>query len=306
MKRFNEIDLLSSTRINEKEMDNEIKLEMSVLKGLDIFTDAHVKGVAMTTSAICQKMQMPYAEHKKHVLIAYLHDIGKIKIPPEILQKQAKLTDEEYEEMKKHTVYGYEMCMEYKNFKGYAVCVRAHHENLDGTGYPDGLKGDEIPQEAQLIKVADVYDALTKRRQYKDGYKQSEALKMMNGDVKAGKMAIKYFVYLLMVVLDDLKDKLKAHEKNLMHYENNLEILHELEKIYKQIYDQGLNRKLEKKLNKFELDPGYDMSTNANLLIVKQKALEKEMEWYELCKSEIKEITNIFEEAYRMMENSMG
>ena len=72
--------------------------------------------------------------------------------------------------MKNHTVYGYEMCMNYPTFYKYAKIVRAHHENLDGTGYPDRLRGEQIPPEASLIKVADVYDALTQRRQYKTGF----------------------------------------------------------------------------------------------------------------------------------------
>ena len=189
MRPFKQVDVLNSTKINEAELSSEINLEIAVLKGLDIFTSAHVQGVVKITTKMCQKMRMSYEETKKCVLAAYLHDVGKIKIPPEILQKNGKLTNEEFAEMKKHTIYGYDVCMEYKNFRHLAKIVRAHHENLDGSGYPDGLKGDEIPREASLIKVADVYDALTQRRQYKDGYKQSEALGLMLNDVKAGKMS---------------------------------------------------------------------------------------------------------------------
>lgn len=295
-KRFKPLDILGSTRINEAELSNEISLEISVLKGLDIFTDAHVQGVAKMTTAMCQKMGMPYEELKKCVLAAYLHDVGKIKVPPEILQKTSRLTDEEFEIMKKHTIYGYEICMEYKNFKDLAPIVRAHHENMDGTGYPDGLKGDEIPKEAQIIKVADVYDALTQKRQYKDGYKISDALKMMVQDVKNKKMSGEYLVYLLMVVYDEVTEERNTHEKNVMQYRNNLEILHELEGIYKQIYDQGLTKKLERKLKRFELAPGYDMSTNANLLIIKQRALEKEIEKMKLYESEQEEIQKLIKQ----------
>lgn len=301
MRAFKQMDILASTRINETELSSEIQVEISVLKGLDIFTNAHVKGVAKMTTAICQKLKMSYPELKRCVLAAYLHDVGKIKISPDILQKNGKLTDEEFAEMKKHTVYGYEICMDYINFKDLAGIVRAHHENLDGTGYPDGLKGLEIPKEASIIKVADVYDALTKRRQYKDGYLQSEALKIMLNDVKAGKMSAQYFLHLLMVVIEDLTEKLETHERNVVQYQNNLEILHELERIYKQIYDQGLTRKLEKKLKRYDLEPGYDMSTNANLLIIKQKSLEKEVEWRNLCESEVKSITELFDEAFHVM-----
>lgn len=295
-KAFKALDILGSTKINEAELSNEINLEIAVLKGLDIFTSAHVQGVVKMTTAMCQKMGMQYDELKKCVLAAYLHDVGKIKISPEILQKTARLTPEEFEIMKMHTVYGYEICMEYKNFRELAPIVRAHHENLDGTGYPDGLKGDEIPKEAQLIKVADVYDALTQKRQYKDGYRISEALKLMVEDVKNNKMSGEYLTYLLMVVYDEVTEQKRVHEKNVMQYKNNIEILHELEGIYKQIYDQGLNKKLERKLKRFELAPGYDMSTNANLLIGKQKALEKEIEKMKLYESEQEEIQKLIKQ----------
>lgn len=296
---FKEIDILNSNRINEAELLSEVNIEISVLKGLDIFTNAHVQGVVKTTLAMCMKMNKTYEEVKTCVISAYLHDIGKININPEILQKQTRLTDEEYAEMKKHTIYGYEMCMEYPTFNKYAAIVRAHHENLDGTGYPDGLKEDEIPPEASLIKVADVYDALTQRRQYKEGYRQSEALRIMLNDVTAGKMSADYYEILLLVVLEKLEEKYMTHINNIQKFNNNLEVLHELERIYKQIYDRGLTPKLEKKLKLFELAPGYDMSTNANLLIIKQKALEREIESEKICKEEITAINKILKELYK-------
>ncbi len=295
-KRFSEMDVLSATRINESELLSEINVEISVLKGLDIFTNAHVLGVVKITLAMCKKMKFKYEDVKKCVLAAYLHDVGKIRIPPEILQKTSKLTDEEYEIMKMHTVYGYEVCMEYPNFREIADIVRGHHESLDGSGYPDGLTATDISEETSLIKVADVYDALTQRRQYKDGYKQSDALKIMLEDVYKGKMVGRYVKVLLNVIIDELEEKLITHFFNIENLYSNIEILHDLEKIYKEIYDRGLTRKLERKLRQYELAPGYDMSTNANLLIVKQKALEKENEWKGLCESELKLIKKLYNE----------
>lgn len=297
--RRKQFDALNTTRINESELLREVNIEISVLKSLDIFTNAHVQGVVKVTLAICKKMDMKYEEIKKCVISAYLHDIGKIRISPDILQKTSKLTDEEYEEMKNHTIYGYEMCMEYPTFHEYARIVRAHHENLDGTGYPDGLRGKEIPDEASLIKVADVYDALTQRRQYKEGFAKSEALRIMLEDVKRGKMSATYYEGLIFAVFDELEENYNNLEINIKKYEDNLEILHDLETIYKQIYDRGLTLKLEKKLRKFELAPGYDMSTNANLLIIKQKALEREKQELKKCKEEISNITKIQKELYR-------
>ena len=293
MRKKREFDVFGGARINESELLSEVNIEISILKGLDIFTNAHVVGVAKITLEICKKLNMKYDEIKKCVVAAYLHDIGKTKIAPEILQKTSKLTEEEYEEMKNHTVYGYEMCMNYPTFYKYAKIVRAHHENLDGTGYPDRLRGEQIPPEASFIKVADLYDELTKRRQYKTVFEKSEALRIMLEDVKRGKMSEEYFEALVMVVLDKLEEEYNTHVINISKFENNLEILHELEMIYKQIYDRGLTSRLERKLRKFELAPGYDMSTNARILVIKQKALEREKELKKKCAEELKTVNKI-------------
>ena len=80
---FKQVDILSSTRINESELLRAVNLEISVLKGLDIFTNAHVQGVVKTTMAMCKRMDMSYEEIKKCIISAYLHDVGKIRVPPE-------------------------------------------------------------------------------------------------------------------------------------------------------------------------------------------------------------------------------
>lgn len=288
MKKLNKIDVLGSKKINVQELSQEIRCEIDVLGGLDIFTDAHVQGVVKVTTKICEQMNMEYEELKKCVLSAYLHDVGKIRVPASILQKNGKLTDEEFEEMKRHTVYGYEVCMEYKNFRELAPIVRAHHESFDGSGYPDNLTGNRIPFEATIIKVADVYDALTQRRQYKEGYKQSKAIDIMISDARKEKMSARIMCYLMKSLLEEVINNIVTHENNISELKEEIEVLHELEKIYKNIYDRGYSPKTAKMLSKFQLPAGYDMSTNASLLIVKQKALEKEKEWYDFCKDEYK------------------
>jgi putative two-component system response regulator len=121
---------------------------------------------------------------------APLHDIGKVGVPDSILRKPAKLTPEEYEEMKRHVVYGYEAIVATEkllasagissaatSFLRYArEIARSHHEKWDGTGYPDGLGADEIPLSARLMMMADVYDALTSKRCYKPAYSHAQAV----------------------------------------------------------------------------------------------------------------------------------
>ena len=288
MRKLNKIDVLGNRKISRQDLSEEIICEIDVLGGLDIFTDAHVQGVVKTTTRICEEMGLNYEDLKKCVLCAYLHDIGKIRIPSAILQKNGKLTDEEFAEMKMHTVYGYEICMQYQNFRDLAPIIRAHHESFDGSGYPDGLVGSQIPFESSIIKVADVYDALTQRRQYKDGYKQTKALDIMLGDARKNRMSAKIMVYLMRTLLKEVEERIITHENNISQLKENLETLHDLERIYKSIYDRGYSNKSARQLARFDLPAGYDMSTNANLLIVKQKALEKEKEWLDFCKDEYK------------------
>ena len=145
MKRFKPYDVLKNKKINYPELSNEVKYEVSILGGLDIFTDAHVSGVTDITTKICEELNMDYERLKHMVVGAYLHDVGKIMIPKEVLQKNGRLTDEEYEIIKTHTTHGYDICMKYRELRQYAHIARWHHESFDGSGYPDKLVGAQIP-----------------------------------------------------------------------------------------------------------------------------------------------------------------
>lgn len=134
---------------------------------------------------------LPYAERDLIVKASALHDIGKISIPEEVLNKPGKLTDEEFEAMKQHTVIGYQMLSDLgfqdePLVKVSREITRWHHEHYDGRGYPDGLKGDEIPLSAQIVSLADVYDALTSERVYKPAFSHEKAVQMiLNGECGA-------------------------------------------------------------------------------------------------------------------------
>lgn len=134
------------------------------------------------------KYYLPYAERDLIVKASALHDIGKISIPEEVLNKPGKLTDEEFEAMKQHTVIGYQMLSDLgfqdePLVKVSREITRWHHERYDGRGYPDGLKGDEIPLSAQIVSLADVYDALTSERVYKPAFSHEKAIQMiLNGE----------------------------------------------------------------------------------------------------------------------------
>ena len=137
-----------------------------------------------------------------------LHDIGKVSIPTEVLNKPGRLTPEEFAIMKTHSAIGAEMLEKLPLYKdeplvktAYEIC-RWHHERYDGRGYPDGLKGDEIPMPAQVVALADVYDALTSERVYKKAYSHQKAVEM----IKNGECGT--FNPILLKVLDKVSDEL--------------------------------------------------------------------------------------------------
>lgn len=152
----------------------------------------HVNRVSLITRLMLEQMNkhktkyhFTLEEIKNISRAAALHDIGKICIPDEILNKPDKLTPEEFTVMKSHSEIGAEMIKNINTYKdeplikvSYNIC-RWHHERYDGKGYPDGLKGDEIPIEAQIVSLADVYDALTSERCYKPIYNHEKALNMI-------------------------------------------------------------------------------------------------------------------------------
>lgn len=168
----------------------------TVVEYRNLESGEHIKRVKDFTAILAEQMKEMYPEkgmtqEQVHLIVAAspLHDIGKITVPDHILLKPGRLTKDEYEIMKQHTTNGAAMLdsMEGMWGKDYAVMCyeicRHHHERYDGRGYPDGLKGDEIPLSAQLVSLADVYDALVSKRIYKDSFSLEEAFTMiMNGD----------------------------------------------------------------------------------------------------------------------------
>ena len=167
-----------------------------------------------------------------------LHDIGKIAIPEEILNKPSSLTKEEMEVMKSHVIIGAKMLNSLPFYNdepivkyGYQIC-RWHHERYDGNGYPDGLKGEEIPIAAQVVSIVDAYDALTSKRVYKEAYSHEEALKM----IQKGKCGVFYplLIECLMYIESYIQNDLKINE----FYEDN-EYFEE--RTQEHLKDEGLN-----------------------------------------------------------------
>ncbi|WP_175418303.1 MULTISPECIES: HD domain-containing phosphohydrolase [unclassified Marinitoga] len=151
----------------------------SIAEGHDDVTGKHIFRVGKISAFIAKKMGFDDKTVELFEKYAPLHDIGKIYVPHEILNKEGKLTDEEFEEMKKHTIYAKKLLDDDKQFKFALNIALYHHENCDGSGYPYGLKCEEIPIEAAIVKVVDVYDALRAKRPYKRAFSHKEVMKII-------------------------------------------------------------------------------------------------------------------------------
>lgn len=144
-----------------------VKTLASAIDAKDTYTNGHSVRVAQYSREIARRMGKPSDEVEEIYLIALLHDVGKIGIPDAIINKTSKLTDEEYDIIKKHSSIGAEILKNIQEMPKIAIGAHWHHERYDGRGYPDGLSGESIPEIARIIAVADAYDAMTSRRSYR-------------------------------------------------------------------------------------------------------------------------------------------
>jgi putative two-component system response regulator len=156
------------------------------IEARDRYTDGHCQRLA----AYAVKLGAALGLHDDDLAAlqkgGFLHDIGKIGIPDHVLLKRTPLTVQEFALMKQHTIIGDRLCGELRSLRRVRGIVRHHHERLDGSGYPDELKGDQIPLLAQIMSVVDVFDALTTERPYKVAFSFEQALEVLEREVRCG------------------------------------------------------------------------------------------------------------------------
>ena len=223
-------DFYDKTVLKSYDLDSTARYQLKMLDSLDNFTRKHSESVANITCRICDYLHLNKDFTIYCTTCAYLHDIGKMFIPPSILQKPARLTDEEYEIMKTHTTIGYKMCMNDTKLRPYSAGPRWHHEALNGTGYPDGLKGDKIPIEDQILRVADEFDAIVSKRQYKSHVGITDTLKILIENAHSGKNNIPATKALKKVVIDDTIYEISCSFDYLEYLKENIKRLKQIQK----------------------------------------------------------------------------
>ena len=173
-------EMIATDLMNAIQQNDAMALDISALKTSDEYTFKHSVDVA--TIAMIVAKRMGFSTHEIHEIgmAGLLHDVGKMKVPTEILNKPARLSDEEFEVMKQHSVLGYRIVQNHTEIsENIKYGVLQHHEKINGKGYPIGLSGEKINPYAKVIAVADIYDALVTERPYKKSMTQRDAVEMI-------------------------------------------------------------------------------------------------------------------------------
>ena len=180
-------NLADEVEIKTQENENlSLRIVQTLAEAIDAkdnYTNGHSGRVAKYTREIARRFGYSQKRQDEIYMMGLLHDVGKIGVPDAVINKPAKLTEEEYAQIKTHPVMGDRILKNIRERPKLAVGARWHHERYDGTGYPDGLSGDIIPEEARIIAVADAYDAMTSRRSYRGILSQD----IVRNEIKTGK-----------------------------------------------------------------------------------------------------------------------
>ncbi|RZV36646.1 MAG: HD-GYP domain-containing protein [Candidatus Acidulodesulfobacterium acidiphilum] len=166
---INYIENFQKNNMEYSEIQNQfVEVFLMALGARDAYTKEHSNRLSFLAREIGRELKLPPVEIKKIVLAAKLHDIGKIGISDAILLKPSKLTDEEFDEIKKHPVIGFDMLKNLSIFSHISDYILYHHEKFDGSGYPEKISGDDIPFGARIISIVDAIDAILTKRSYKE------------------------------------------------------------------------------------------------------------------------------------------
>lgn len=199
--------------------DQLIDVVCSTVEAKDQYTRGHSLRVAQYVREIMYRLGGDEKAQQEAYYIGILHDVGKLRIKDEIINKKGKLTKEEYEQIKLHTVAGYQILKDVTMIPDLAVGARWHHERYDGSGYPNGLEGENIPLIARIISVADAYDAMTSNRSYHKTMSQS----VVREEIKKG-MGTQFDPKIAQIMLDMIDEDMQ-YEMKQTHFNRTIRIL---------------------------------------------------------------------------------
>lgn len=180
---------LLKSRKQVRELENATLVLEAIARAVerrDPYTARHSDNVRDHSVTLGRALGLSEDDLETLRLGASLHDVGKIGIPDAVLLKPGRLTPEEVEVIRTHPVIGAELCRPMRSLSSVLPLIRHHHEKLDGSGYPDGLKGDQISRSVRVLSVADVYDALTTRRSYREGMPPEKAIAILEEEARRG------------------------------------------------------------------------------------------------------------------------
>lgn len=190
---FNELLARTRSLLRLKQYTDELENAESVLYSLaysiearDPYTRGHCERLAQVSARLAGRIGLPEDQIRALRRAGIVHDIGKVVVPDAILLKPGPLSDEEISIMRRHPVVGEKICAPLRTFSPVLPIIRHHHERFDGSGYPDGLRGDYIPITARILQLADVYDALTTDRPYRKADASEVALGIMAKEAERG------------------------------------------------------------------------------------------------------------------------
>ncbi len=183
--------LLRARNLNKSltSIENVLISLANAVEAKDAYTQGHIERVSTMALSLGKLIGIPEQELKALRMGCILHDIGKISIPREVLNKPGKLNEKEWQIMKEHPIIGYKICLPLQKTLGPALeVIRHHHEKMDGSGYPDGLAGSEISTIARIASIVDIYDALTTDRPYRKSLPRNEAVQILIQEKNNGKL----------------------------------------------------------------------------------------------------------------------
>ena len=210
---------------------------INIMEMYDIYTKGHSENVARVASAVAREMELPKKIVKDTYWAGLVHDIGKLLIPIDVLNKKTKLTAEEYELIQEHPIYGKKALASSESLEHIAEYVLHHHENWDGSGYPKGLEANEIPLISQILGVADAWDAMLSKRAYRDPLSRDEAIKEIKTN-KGTQFSPKVVEAFLEIIEKDKSQNIRTGfgDSNLVFEENSDKVNNNLsfEKLFKE------------------------------------------------------------------------